>query len=243
MTVDAERLAIGNVEAEFREFRKWLFVMSMESAAALAAVLACVIVALKDSYAPLVVFAALAKNILLRSFPALPIGGFIWMCSPVIILALAGTKGTATSSPIPCMHIVPSTILTGIAEGISFLVIGLLFAVGFSPTRARAVANITVFGGGFSQVCRDSFKTLTAIFTSPLDLILFGSRIAFVGAEFAVVGRSVLKDFTAMTAMDCNRHNKIPPTRDVRQVLFGWGRLAVGSGLFGAVHEAAPIPN
>lgn len=51
-----------------------------------------------------------------------------------------------------------------------------------------------------------------------------------------------LKRFAATLTNLCNRHNKIPPTRDVRLDIFRRGRLAVGSGLFGAVHEASPIP-
>lgn len=53
--------------------------------------------------------------------------------------------------------------------------------------------------------------------------------------------RGVESLFTSLTNQ-CDWHQKILPTKDGRHVFTGWGRPAVGSRLFGTVHEAVPSP-
>lgn len=70
---------------------------------------------------------------------------------------------------------------------------------------------------------------IRTVFSRPIGAISFCGR--WVGAKAVSAG---LTDKS-------NRHQKILPTKDVRLVS-QWGRPAVGSRLFGTVHEAVPSP-
>lgn len=176
--------------------------VGLQSAAALAALLAGVVVALVYCLAPSGCFPRFALAFSGKRRAVLPVGVLFWMVTQKVMAATFATKDAFAKHVLPVCAWSQKLFVAVIAD--EYVKSTLPRWIAGTAIRFEETFTGAVFAATSAQFSRQSLKRRAAHFTGALDFVFFRLGVAGVGAILALCARGIVKRLAAVRANGLN---------------------------------------